>query len=439
MTSATASDLSDLLNQAARNAVVKARSQSARSITVSQYKAAAMARSQSYQGGRVPLSLDYRLELPRGPVHDALHSLLAAALRGHTKEDRVQLPLMTGPAPGSGFPLTELVHRLTELSVLLGPTPAAEAFLTSLSDPRCPFVEYYLLSGISALETTQIYEGVALTRLPYSSSELPHWLPPSFLGDIPLRTYLGGTVLSVERYVSPRYRAPNLGTDQEEKITIGVASAEAPEFDVQEFYLSLSLACRANVNHKVHWRYIPPAEITAMDGGGAGTGWHRSDTYGSANEVSAQDLQVAKNVYEALQALDPAARRALNVPLTRWVASLDGKSLVDQAIDLGIALEALYVEERAAEIGFRLRIRAARHLREDPEERGTVIEQLRRFYELRSVAVHRGELGAKKQRIRDKPYEHGEVIEMARALCREGIFKVIDDGGLPNWERMALA
>ena len=165
----------------------------------------------------------------------------------------------------------------------------------------------------------------------------------------------------------------------------------------------------------------------------------RSDTYGSANEVSAQDLQVAKNLYEALQALDSTTRRVLNVPLTRWVASLDGKGLVGQAIDLGIALEALYVEDRAAEIGFRLRIRAARHLREDPEERGTVIEQLRRFYELRSVAVHRGELGAKKTRIRDKLYEHGEVIEMARALCREGIFKMIDDGGLPNWERMALA
>ena len=155
MTSITASDLSDLLNQAARNAVVKARSQSARSMTVSQYKAAAMARSQSYQGDYVPLSLVYRLELPHGPVHDALHSLLAAALRGHTKEDRVQLPLMTGPAPASGFPLTELVDRLTELSVLLGPTPTAETFLTSLSDPRCPFVEYYLLSGISALESTK--------------------------------------------------------------------------------------------------------------------------------------------------------------------------------------------------------------------------------------------------------------------------------------------
>ena len=439
MTSITASDLSDLLNQAARNAVVKARSQSARSMTVSQYKAAAMARSQSYQGDYVPLSLVYRLELPHGPVHDALHSLLAAALRGHTKEDRVQLPLMTGPAPASGFPLTELVDRLTELSVLLGPTPTAETFLTSLSDPRCPFVEYYLLSGISALEPTQIYEGVALIRLPHSSSEFPHWLPPSFLGDIPLRTYLGGTILSVDRYVFPRYRAPTLSIDQGEEFTVGVASAEAPGFDLQEFYLSLSLACRANVHHKVHWRYIPPAEITAMGGGGADTGWHRSDTYGSANEVSAQDLQVAKNLYEALQALDSTTRRVLNVPLTRWVASLDGKSLVDQAIDLGIALEALYVEERAPEIGFRLRIRAARHLREDPEERGTVIEQLRRFYDLRSDAVHRGELGPGKKKIRGKGYEHSEVIEMARALCREGILKVIYAGGLPDWERMALA
>ena len=118
---------------------------------------------------------------------------------------------------------------------------------------------------------------------------------------------------------------------------------------------------------------------------------------------------------------------------------MDGKSLVDQAIDLGIALEALYVEERAPEIGFRLRIRAARHLREDPEERGTVIEQLRRFYDLRSDAVHRGELGPGKKKIRGKGYEHSEVIEMARALCREGILKVIYAGGLPDWERMALA
>ena len=74
---------------AARNAVVKARSQSARSMTVSQYKAyGCYGGSQFYQGGRVPIP-QLRWNLPRGPVGDALHSLLAAALRGHTMEDRV--------------------------------------------------------------------------------------------------------------------------------------------------------------------------------------------------------------------------------------------------------------------------------------------------------------------------------------------------------------
>ena len=144
-------------------------------------------------------------------------------------------------------------------------------------------------------------------------------------------------------------------------------------------------------------------------------------------------------IYDAFEGLDAVARRGLDIPLTRWIGSLGSKSPVDQAIDLGIALEALYAADGGEEISFRLRIRAAKHLREDVDDQNAVSEQIKQVYRLRSQAVHEGQFSEKKLKVGGNAIEHGELLQIGQELCRQGILRVVMDGRLPDWRNMGLA
>ena len=69
---------------------------------------------------------------------------------------------------------------------------------------------------------------------------------------------------------------------------------------------------------------------------------------------------------------------------------------VDASIDLGIALETLYLNDvggdAIGELSFRLRIRAARYLAHDPDERQQIFNAIGLVYAARSKAVHTGSL-----------------------------------------------
>ena len=61
----------------------------------------------------------------------------------------------------------------------------------------------------------------------------------------------------------------------------------------------------------------------------------------------------------------------LKIPIDRWIKSKAGTDPVNKIIDLGIALEALYVQDGGGDITYKFAIRAARHLgadKEDPEK-----------------------------------------------------------------------
>ena len=155
--------------------------------------------------------------------------------------------------------------------------------------------------------------------------------------------------------------------------------------------------------------------------------------------ISQKDVQEAVQVYESFEGLDAVTRRGLEIPLTRWIGSLGSKSLVDQAIDLGIALESLYAADGGEEISFRLRIRAAKHLCEDVDDQNAVSEQIKQVYRLRSQAVHEGQFSKKRLKVGGNALEHGELLKVGQELCRQGILRVVMVGRLPDWRDLALA
>ena len=120
------------------------------------------------------------------------------------------------------------------------------------------------------------------------------------------------------------------------------------------------------------------------------------------------------------------------VAVNRWARSvIVDADAVDRAIDLRIALEALYLDSDTGELGFRLSTTCARHLGSTLEERREIWTDIRDFYSQASRVVHgTGDLGAGNQEI--------PGLERARELCRKGILKILKSGERPVWRDLLL-
>ncbi len=71
-------------------------------------------------------------------------------------------------------------------------------------------------------------------------------------------------------------------------------------------------------------------------------------------------MQEALALYRARRGLDTETARRLVVPIDRWIRSRTDRLTVDKFIDLGIALESLYINEGSTtELRFSLALRAA--------------------------------------------------------------------------------
>jgi hypothetical protein len=103
---------------------------------------------------------------------------------------------------------------------------------------------------------------------------------------------------------------------------------------------------------------------------------------------------------------------------------------VDASIDLGIALEALFLAampDDRGEITFRLKTRAARFLAIDEADRRNVSILVGDLYSMRSSAVHTGAVGSM---IRGRPVQ--EILEEGYSLTADTIRRFITHGE-PNW------
>ena len=118
------------------------------------------------------------------------------------------------------------------------------------------------------------------------------------------------------------------------------------------------------------------------------------------------------------------------IAVSRWVkAAIPGAMNPDRMIDLRIALEALYLDSSEGELGFRLSVTGARHLRTNLDDRKAVRKSLSDFYRFGSRIVHGTPVGRSADVV---------LVNTANDLCREGILKIVEDGNQPNWTDLLL-
>jgi hypothetical protein len=152
--------------------------------------------------------------------------------------------------------------------------------------------------------------------------------------------------------------------------------------------------------------------------------------------LNPEKWQAWKGLFLKYLALDSQIQNSLRVPLERLNQSRRRRYLVDRAIDLAIALEATYYSgtkpsDRSSALN--LRFRAANWGSNCIDERKRISNLVRRIYQIRSKAVHRGELSVKTDN-----FETYELFNDADDLIVNAILKVIELGKLPDWSRVEL-
>lgn len=380
-------------------------------------------------------------------IHDAdvkgrLEEVIKAYLHEFIHDDRIQsavLDIYGGIV--EGFNTEYLLEHWLSIAIARGPVYAARAFLDGVKAPSVRYQNMTLLRGLRADREITVTDGIRLIRLPDSTAILPHYLPGPSMGPRP-EDLMSSTILVVDASVSPVFVNPlqmmdndNQTPNRKRVFQHEDASDEPSGFDTAQFCEALSLIAGRAVQGAMWWSHLDDDHICNVRTIYGGMKYsptvlshHLPD--GGFGDI-AVIIQEALSLYQARRVLSNKTAVRLAVPIDRWVRSHTDGSIVDKFIDLGIALESLYLESgNNAELRFRLALHAAWHLGKCGPERSHLMSEFRTIYGLRSKAVHTGTI-ADSQTTR-------EVLASAQEHCRQAIIKFITDGEFPDWDRLVV-
>jgi hypothetical protein len=154
----------------------------------------------------------------------------------------------------------------------------------------------------------------------------------------------------------------------------------------------------------------------------------------------------ARELYERFSRLSPDHKDLMRLRMQRLNSAMRRRNSVDAAIDLGITLESLFLNDDEGEITFRLRLRAARLLGQNDTERARVFNLVNDLYTVRSAAVHSGRLPIKKKIQKHLEATYGaqpipKLLEEGFALAAQAITSFLQTGEPQpkDWTKIALA
>ena len=378
-------------------------------------------------------TLHDRVSLPE-EVREALVKELRDGGWGYDFDDRM---LNTGFG-SSRVTLVALAEWLVSRALEGGPHSAIQHLRTFLSTDTTPGYEILAIAGLDISEPFPINDTVSMVHL---------WaLPPSFAKDSldpplfkpELLMKLGFPFAAVAQAEIPKVALIR-------PIAISPKSC-SPEETIQytairddvlfEICGCITLVGPSSPVPVAHWAQVRE-DVPCANHLGGGWGEVRHDI-GLENRLrlSPDRSQQVSQIANDFLSLPDKVKRRLRVPLMRLNQAVRRRNPADQAIELGIALEGLLLDDRPSsdQLSFTLRLRGAWYLGDNPESRKQESARLKLLYELRSRAVHTGNLPS--------DYEAGgrgrvpvkRLLDEGLHLCSSLIRKLIRAREFPNWD-----
>ena len=347
--------------------------------------------------------------------------------------------------PEKGYPVEDLLWQLLRVAIVHGLEKAVSDFDRYASHNHVHVYEKAILEGIRLERQIQIDDRVRLVPLPDSVSDLRDCLPevtrhPIF--DQSPEYFCGKALLIVRFLLSPAFFAPS--EQQREKIRKSDRLMDI-KGGLDKCVHALSLACNRPVEISTYWPSWPKDELFNLAP-------YTSSSFSCIVNRCSPSLDPTKigntvihefaRMYKVMDRNSELGAK-LRVPISRWLASMtpaySDDVLADQLIDLGIALETLYLSDirDKGELSFRLCVNASWYLGEDVEARKRLMTIMKNVYDYRSRAVHSGAVPTN-IKIGGKEIKMYQLIRQAQVLCRMSIVKIINDGRFPNWKNLVL-
>ncbi len=373
-----------------------------------------------------------KLEIDNKHVADLaarLEPVLAEFL--HTKTGRVGngLFLLLGGRGSWAHPtLSDFAKTLISGAAKLGARPVVKLLLGWAGGEPLRFRTSALLYGADIDGPLQLAEGIALSRLPRSSADLPASLP-AFQVVATVEDFLGAVVMSVDCEMSPALYQPYEGDTPRMPTPEGIfrmASNQIPNLSLDTFCESISLASNGYIDWILRWEDLGDLAVFS-DGQSSISYKYRSDA--GSTKITQAHLQEALKIHHARHR-GGGSKANLELAMRRWRRSKRSATEIDKLIDLRIALEALYEIGGMSEKGFRIATYGAWHLGKSFEERHEYRETLRRAYHDSSSAIHGGTL---KYAAKDKG-----LVSSTQDICRNGILKRLLEAEKPKWDEIIL-
>ena len=391
---------------------------------------------------------DFTPSIVSNETTSKLYALIRSELGQFVNEDRIVTAISYAMGGSSeGVRLSSFLTQLLKIAIARGTEEAVLAFDRRIKDTHASIQCVALLEKIKIEEAVQVFEGVRLVPVPDSPSVSLPYLPRLSLPGISEDFYHSQTLLIVDYTISPMFHKPVLPpVFLSEKVLFRIEVRDGrfsyfTEYDFfQKFCCALSLVCNFPVQIPMKWDLLPEDAISTVGHGPGVARYPMHSLLGKSTDLSVVQIEEAKGLYGILANVDSNVGEKLKVPIHRWIQSKVSGNYVDQVIDLGIALEALYLSdiEEPTELSFRLRLHAAWHLAENKEDRKALLKEFREIYAWRSSAVHKGKLPNKKKNTPFTSDEKRKFIERAQDLCRASIMKILENGVFPDWNNLIL-
>ena len=340
------------------------------------------------------------------------------------------------------YGLDELLLDILKIAVFFDVNRAVFAFQECLVNNEIGFQEIALLTGIEIDSDIPIFDGFKLIKTPLYSSDFQSldYIPTSFhmTGDNASEFFSQRTLAVIDWVATPRFMKWNKSISPDDVAKSHRKNKELENFDLTEFLWALSLSCKHPIVSVMWWYNVDKWELLRNSPTSCRySSGELSDTRPPYN-VSEPEIKRATDYYMKFKDLRPDAQVKLRIAIPRWLKS-KSEGAVNQAIDLGIAFEVIYLDETKEQLSYTFRTRAAWYLGEDPSKRKEYMNLFKKFYSYRSNAVHTGRIAsAKKTRDANESKKIRSLLNDADKLCVASIIKVINDGGFPDWETLVL-
>ena len=426
--------LENLLQKAMDSTVMMKDSSRDSQITTEMYLRLLRSQQQSYDPIQREHVARFHPEILDNSVREQLLNVIRTTLGQYIHNDMLQSAIIaaTGGAL-DGFKVSKLMNHLITIALSRGAKHATRSFYKCAENTDVNIQFITLIDGIKVEHDIELSEGIHLVPIPNDTRDFPpYMITPSFNNYI---DYFGRALIIIDERISPIFAHPSEMSPENfpGPFIRSNLNSTYRDFSVSEFCEALSLSTNHLVNDVAWWTHVNPDEAYAVSTS------IQFPTYSllvytknRALEVNGEDIHKAMSLYTTRKNLRSEIAQKLRVPIDRWRRSKMDANPVDVFINLGTALESLYLNDtgNAGELRFRMALRAAWHLGNGSADRSLLFDDFKKIYDRRSKSVHTG--------ILTQDEQAPEFMTKAQELCMKSIVRIINDGEIPNWNQLVM-